>query len=119
MGISIWKVPVSLPNDEGEVCLLLQQYEQPTIRAAGQFFLDSGLSTYIHGGICRGTIQFTDITRSKQALCCKRCNLRLTFPTHVRRVSELNDHFNSVYDVHPSITGPEFDEMDVKQLDTP
>ncbi len=98
MGATVWEATsLSLKDGEGELRVLVQQWEKPIESETNSIRLDSE-PTISHGSypFCGGLMRLVKISGSKSILRCERCGLRISFPPAVETVGELAEHLSSV-----------------------
>lgn len=55
--------------------------------------IDFGLVTH---GVCNGFIDFAPVSKTHQALNCRKCNLRFVFPVEIETIKELHQFAKAI-----------------------
>ncbi len=97
MGATTWEaMSIPLKNGEGELKVLVQQWEKPDESKTNSIRLDSG-PTISHGPhpFCGGLIRFVRISESKNIFHCERCGLRISFHPSAVTLGELAQYLSN------------------------
>ncbi len=96
MGATVWEAMSISLKEEGELRVLVQQWEKPDESETNSIRLDSEPTiSHGHHPFCGGLTRFVKVSESKNILRCERCGLRIPFPPSVETLGELAKYLSN------------------------
>lgn len=84
-------VIATLPDNEGELQMLVVGWENPPIEVV--FAQEIGSYALVHGDCSSSGLRLVHVSDKKRVICCSRCLLRISIPNEIKTYNDLMNFF--------------------------